>query len=158
MFMGLLLAFPSLDPFKTLVYSIPFNFYAILTLIFVFWIALSGKEFGEMKRFTDKQKNSPEASEIASGGETSSPVNMVLPILTMVITMPFFLMYSGWDASLSVSLSEAIWNSISNGSGSEAVLNACFAGFLDGYHDVFLSKNAYHQNLHRSVIQRNGVK
>lgn len=127
--MGLLLAFPSLDPFKTLVYSIPFNFYAILTLIFVFWLAFSGKEYGEMKKITEQKQIMPE--EISSENDrTSSPMNMVVPIAVMVLTMPFFLIYGGWDASLEGGFSDKVWNSISNGSGSEAVLNACFTGFL----------------------------
>ncbi len=127
--MGLLLAFPSLDPFQTLVYSIPFNFYAILTLVFVFWLSFSGKEYGEMKKISEQKKAITE--ELPTEDErTSSPLNMVVPIAIMVLTMPLFLIYGGWDASLEGSFSDKVWNSISNGSGSEAVLNACFTGFL----------------------------
>ncbi|MDH5610272.1 MAG: sodium:solute symporter, partial [Cyclobacteriaceae bacterium] len=49
--MGLLLIYDHLDPFKTLVYSIPFNFYPILTLMMVFYLSVSGKSFGPMKKF-----------------------------------------------------------------------------------------------------------
>ena len=127
--MGLLVAFPQLDPFKTLIYSIPFNFYAILTLIFVFWIALSGKEFGEMRR-VEERKKAKTTDEDTFEGRISSPLNMVFPIVIMVLSMPIFLIYGGWDASLTGSFSDKVWNSISNGSGSEAVLNACFTGFF----------------------------
>ncbi|SNS76608.1 transporter, NhaC family [Ekhidna lutea] len=127
--MGLLLAFPEVDPFQTLIYSIPFNFYAILTLGFVFWLALSGKEFGEMKKFAERKQPQHEHNDNTED-RTSSPLNMVVPIATMVLTMPFFLIYGGWDAGLEGGFTDKIWNSISNGSGSEAVLNACFAGFL----------------------------
>ena len=127
--MGLLLAFPTLDPFTTLIYSIPFNFYAILTLIFVFWLAFSGKEYGEMKKITEQKQSLPEETP-SQDERTSSPMNMVVPIVAMVITMPFFLIYGGWDASITGGFTDKVWNSISNGSGSEAVLNACFTGFL----------------------------
>lgn len=127
--MGLLLAFPSLDPFQTLVYSIPFNFYAILTLIFVFWLSLSGKEFGEMKKIAERKKEVVEEA-VPAEEKSSSPLNMVLPIAAMVLTMPFFLIYGGWDATLEGVFTDKVWNSISNGSGSEAVLNACFTGFV----------------------------
>ncbi|WP_436516550.1 Na+/H+ antiporter NhaC family protein [Ekhidna sp. To15] len=127
--MGLLLAFPSLDPFQTLVYSIPFNFYAILTLIFVFWLSFSGKEYSEMKKITERNENLHE-KESVSEERASSPMNMVIPIVVMVLTMPLFLIHGGWDATLEGSVSDKIWNSISNGSGSEAVLNACFTGFI----------------------------
>lgn len=129
--MGLLVAFPEVDPFKTLVYSIPFNFYAILTLIFVFWIAFSGKDFGEMKRMQDRTTKHDETEESKSDQvKLSSPINMVVPILVMVLTMPIFLIYGGWDHTVVGSFAEKVWFSISNGSGSEAVLNACFSGFL----------------------------
>lgn len=127
--MGLLVAFPEVDPFKTLVYSIPFNFYAILTLIFVFWLSFSGKEYSEMKKVTEKKR--PEIKDETSAGEkTSSPLNMVIPIAVMVLSMPFFLIHGGWDASIAGGFADKVWHSISNGSGSEAVLNACFAGFF----------------------------
>ena len=128
--MGLLVAFPDVDPFKTLIYSIPFNFYAIITLIFVFWIALSGKEYGEMKKISLKTSKVDEETTPDEGGKSSSPLNMILPIVIMVVTMPFFLIYGGWDASIDGSFTDKIWYSISNGSGSEAVLNACFTAFL----------------------------
>jgi len=127
--MGLLVAFPQVDPFKTLLYAIPFNFYAILTLIFVFWISLSGKEFGEMKRVAKKSDDEKKDAWNIEG-RTSSPLNMIVPIATMVLSMPFFLISSGWDPLASGSLADRVWMSISNGSGSEAVLNACFVGFL----------------------------
>ncbi len=127
--MGLLIAFPDVDPFKTLIYSIPFNFYAIITLIFVFWIALSGREYGEMKRIS---KHEPKANQNipADNGIISSPLNMIIPIVIMVLSMPFFLIYGGWESSLEGSFTDKVWSSISNGSGSEAVLNACFTAFL----------------------------
>lgn len=127
--MGLLLAFPTLDPFKTLVFSIPFNFYAILTLIFVFWLSFSGKEYGEMKKIAESQSEI-NGDDSLDSEKTSSPANMVIPIAVMVLSMPFFLIYGGWDSSIAGGFSDKIWNSISNGSGSEAVLNACFTGFL----------------------------
>ncbi|WP_420578167.1 Na+/H+ antiporter NhaC family protein [Ekhidna sp.] len=128
--MGLLVAFPGVDPFTTLVYSIPFNFYAILTLIFVFWLSLSGKDFGEMKRVV-KQLPDDEGNDIdPTKGKISSPLNMIIPIAVMVLSMPFFLIYGGWDPSTSGGFLDKVWFSISNGSGSEAVLNACFTGFL----------------------------
>lgn len=137
--MGLLLAFPTLDPFKTLIYSIPFNFYAILTLIFVFWLAFSGKEYGEMKKVSQKQQRLPE-KDTSEVDKTSSAFNMVIPIVSMVISMPFFLIYGGWDSALAGDFSTKVWNSISNGSGSEAVLNACFTGFLIAAVMYFLQK------------------
>ncbi len=126
---GLLIAFPNVDPFKTLVYSIPFNFYAIITLIFVFWLAFSGRDYGAMKKVIQKKtENNSDSNELI--GRVTSPLNMLIPILIMVITMPFFLIYGGWDGTIHGTFMDKVWYSFSNGSGSEAVLNACFVAFL----------------------------
>lgn len=55
---------------------------------------------------------------------------MVLPLLVMVVTMPVLLIYSGWDSEVSTALSDRIWNSIGNGSGSFAVMNAVILALL----------------------------
>ncbi len=136
--MGLLMIYDQLDPFKTLIFSIPFNFYAILTLIMVFWLSLSGKEFSTMKKVVDESKKI-ESTDIDSTN-SSAPFNMVVPIAVMVLIMPFFLVYSGWDAQATGSLSDKIWYSIGNGSGSEAVLNACFTAFFVAIGMYFFQK------------------
>ncbi|MEQ9404996.1 MAG: Na+/H+ antiporter NhaC family protein [Cyclobacteriaceae bacterium] len=136
--MGLLMIYDQVDPFKTLVYSIPFNFYAILTLVMVFWLSLSGKDFGPMKKAVEENKKS--ASSEIDDSNTSGPFNMVIPIASMVLIMPFFLVYSGWDSGVTGSLGDKIWYSIGNGSGSEAVLNACFTGFLVAVIMYFVQK------------------
>lgn len=129
--MGLLVAYPGVDPFKTLVYAIPFNFYALFTLGFVFWLAFSGKEFGEMRKVKEVRDNSlSRLQQDESFERSSSPMNMIIPILIMVLSMPFFLITSGWDPDFQGDLGAKIWNSIGNGSGSESVLNACFTAFL----------------------------
>lgn len=136
--MGLLMIYPQLDPFKTLVYSIPFNFYAILTLGMVFWLSLSGKDYGPMKKVVEEKKNT--VSQDIDDENTSTPLNMVVPIASMVLIMPFFLVYSGWDSQIAGSTFDKIWFSIGNGSGSEAVLNACFTGFFVAIGMYFLQK------------------
>ena len=124
--MGLLMVYEQLDPFKTLIYAIPFNFYAILTLILVFYIAKTGKDFGPMKNVKSPINKKEEASDEA----VSSPLNMIVPILVMVLSMPFFLISSGWSHSFDGELLDNVWQSIGNGSGSESVLNAGFLAFL----------------------------
>jgi len=44
--------------------------------------------------------------------------------------MLFFLIYGGWGPGTAGGFLDKVWFSIGNGSGSEAVLNACFTGFL----------------------------
>lgn len=128
--MGLLFVYDQVDPFQTLVYSIPFNFYAILTLAFVFWLSLSGKEYGTMKKLKLEKRETTTQEVEFDEIKASSPLNMIIPILIMVLSMPFFLINSGWDPAATGTLADKVWNSIGNGSGSESVLNACFLAFL----------------------------
>ena len=127
--MGLLMAYEHLDPFKMLVYSIPFNFYPILTLFFLFYLAYTGKSYGPMRSFEShvKEDTTEEKAVIPSG----NPHLMIWPLAAMVLSMPFFLVYTGWEAPFTGDLSAAIWNSIGNGSGSSAVTYAIvFALFI----------------------------
>jgi len=98
-------------------------------LIMVFWMATKGKDFGPMKN-TQPTPLKEEHSEIESQGKA---VNMILPLLIMIISMPFFLVFTGWNAEATGPVTEQIWQSISNGSGSQAVMFAvCFALLFAG--------------------------
>lgn len=125
---GLLAAYESIDPLQALIYSIPFNFYAILTLIMVFYLTLSGKDFGPMKRTLPHPPKQEEMDGIPGKAR-----NMILPLMVMVISMPVFLVYTGWNAAAAGTFGQKIWTSISNGSGSQAVMYAvCLAILFAG--------------------------
>jgi len=125
---GLLAAYESIDPLQALIYSIPFNFYAILTLAMVFYLTLTGKDFGPMKRTIPHE---PKVEEME--GTPGKARNMILPLMVMVVSMPVFLVYTGWDAGNSGTFGQKIWMSISNGSGSQAVMYAvCLAILFAG--------------------------
>ncbi len=121
--MGLLIAFPNLDPFQTLLFSIPFNFYPIFTLIFLLFLTWTGKSYGTMKKFEERESQiiiDKEEDSILDG----KAFNMIIPLLIMVLSMPVFLIYTGWESAVEpgISTSDKLWASISNGSGSSAVM------------------------------------
>ena len=127
--MGLMMVYEHLDPFKMLAYSIPFNFYPIITLIFLIYLAYTGKSFGPMRSFEAKVEKeiTNEKLNIAAG----NPHLMIWPLAAMVFSMPFFLIYTGWTDYFADDLNSIIWNSIGNGSGSSAVTYAIvFALFI----------------------------
>jgi tetracycline resistance efflux pump len=146
--MGLLATYESIDPFKTLVLAIPFNFYAILTLGMVFWLAISGRDFGPMKQA--KPVALVEKGEVTKAGKS---IDMLLPLLTMVMTMPCFLVYTGWDSALEGTFSGKIWNSISNGSGSAAVLYAVVTAILVAVVKYFIQKKLSMKSLMEESIK-----
>ena len=147
--MGLLLAYEHLDPFKTLLLSIPFNFYPILTLIFVFYLAITGKSFGPMKAF-EENPEIPEAE--TENDEKGNAGFMIWPLVVMVCTMPAFLIYTGWDPAFVGSFSDRLWNSIGHGSGNSAVTYAVtvallFAGVLYGIKKVITLSAFFEESL-----------
>ncbi|MFY0605261.1 MAG: sodium:solute symporter [Cyclobacteriaceae bacterium] len=134
---GLLAAYEHIPAFQTLIYSIPYNFYPILTLVLVYYLATTNKFFGPMKEFdTDLSEHSdPEPAENEDSGKAS---NMIIPLMVMICSMPLFLFYTGWDTESTSAFSTKLWNSIGNGSGSSAVLYAVLsavivAGVLYGF-------------------------
>ncbi|MEQ9306569.1 MAG: Na+/H+ antiporter NhaC family protein, partial [Marinoscillum sp.] len=132
---GLLAVYDNVPPFKTLLYSIPFNFYPILTLILVFYLAASNKSFGPLKAFDNPIIN--EDKEPIKEEPSGQAKNMLIPLGVMILSMPLFLIYTGWDSSLDGTFGSRVWESIGNASGSSAVLYAVtlavvFAGISFG--------------------------
>lgn len=124
---GLLAAYEGVSPFTTLLYSIPFNFYPIFTLILVFYLAASNKSFGPMRTFEMEAMNKAEVETTEETTATTSggaARNMLIPLGIMIISMPLFLIYTGWDREVTGSLVDRLWASIGNASGSAAVLYA----------------------------------
>lgn len=135
---GLLAAYETLPPFKTLLYSIPFNFYPILTLIVVFYTAFSNRSFGLMKTF-DNEINDDE-TETEEEIKNGKAFNMILPLGAMVLSMPLFLIYTGYDSQFSGTFLEMIWQYIGNASGSASVLYAVCIGVITAGVIFFLQK------------------
>jgi tetracycline resistance efflux pump len=124
---GLLAAYETLPPFKTLLLSIPFNFYPILTLIMVVYLAITNKSFGAMKKFTNEIEVIDEKLQEDPQGRA---FNMLIPLLAMIVSMPLFLFYTGFDSSFEGSLIDKAWLYIGNASGSASVLYAVCLGII----------------------------
>lgn len=143
--MGLLVAFEGVSPVKTLIYSIPFNFYPILTLTLLFFLISRKKNIGPMRQFEANIANTTSKTDIETDG-SGNYLDMILPILIMIISMPFLLIYTGWDPTSNDPLASKVWTAIGNGSGSMAVLLAVlmawvFAGLLYGFKRKINLKN-----------------
>ena len=84
--------------------AIPFNFYAILTIVMMIFLALTGLEYGPMARH---EKNAKEKGDIFSGmkdlseaaNETANPngrvLDLVLPIVVLIVSCVIGMIYSG---------------------------------------------------------------
>ena len=150
--MGLLAAYDHLDPFQALLFSIPFNFYPLLTLFLVFYLAFTDKSYGPMKvaeeRFSENTTPDTSTEKIEAG----KAANMIVPLLVMILTMPLYLVYTGWDSSVNEGFAQQLWRSIGNGSGSSAVMYAVvtallFAGISFGIQRIISFKEFFEESL-----------
>jgi tetracycline resistance efflux pump len=143
--MGLLLTQGIEAPFRTMLSAMVYNFYPILTILMVFLVIVTRKDFGPMAR---AEKRTRETGKLLNDGarplvsdEVTSyemkegirprALNMVIPLLTMVVMMIFFLAYTGWkEVEVSRGFMDHLVSAIGRGSGSSAVLYAVTTSIL----------------------------
>ena len=143
--MGLLITQGIEYPLTTLASSLVYNFYPILTILLVFIVIVSKKDFGLMskaekrtretgKLFNDNAK--PMISdEITSCSmkENIKPraLNMIVPLFVMILMMIVSLSFTGWgNVENATSLFSHFTQSLGNGSGSSAVLYSVTSAIL----------------------------
>jgi len=155
--MGLLIVVGYSEPFPVLVKSIAYNFYPMLTILLVFFVIWSGKDWGDMKKAETRAAKTgkilrdgaiPMMDDSVSMLEAKDSIphrafNMYIPIATMVVLMPTFLIYTGWTKAAAkateiakqvggepISGMKLYWSALSMGSGSAAVLYAASFAIL----------------------------
>ena len=82
--------------------SIPFNFYSLLTLVFVVAIILFDNDFGPMKEFEKKAQEKGELGAVktskitaADGNPDGKVIDLVFPILVLIVISVLSLVYVG---------------------------------------------------------------
>jgi len=126
------------SPVAVLVQSIMYNFYPLIAILVVLLTILFGREIGPMRAAEERAKSG--GGLLAAGaqplvgeevlavkplpGATNSPLNLVLPVLTMVIMIVVGIMVTG---SAEAGPEAGVWAKIQGSSGSTAVLWAVTA-------------------------------
>jgi len=137
--MGLLIVQGFDQPFLTLISAIPYNIYPILAVTMVFIIIRTGKDFGPMRKA--ETRASEEGKPLRDGATpmvsaeitlmepekdiSERAINMLLPVIIMVLSMPMMLIFTGWDRvdpNKSYSFIDHAVQAISNSSGARSVL------------------------------------
>ena len=127
--LGILVAQNVEQPLPTLLRAVPLNFYAILAVIYVLYISITGRDWGPMGRAERRARETGKvlrdgAEPLVSTEVLNLPVkdglvprarNMLVPLLTMLLMMPIGLLITG----------EGNWM---EGSGTTAVLWAVMLG------------------------------
>ncbi len=78
-----------------LVYAIPLNFYALVTMLILFIVIYTNKDFGPMKRAEEKAQKDTHDCEHIYEESTGSIKAMFYPIAVMLLSVPIFLYLSG---------------------------------------------------------------
>ena len=82
--------------------AIPYNFYAILTIVMMIFLAVSGRDYGPMKKHEDNARNgdlfSAEMTEAIEGmkeNEKGRVCDLVVPVLFLIVACVLGMIYSG---------------------------------------------------------------
>lgn len=137
--MGLLILQGFDNPFTTMLNAMIFNFYPMITIFMVYFIASTGKDFGPMRKATIRAHQ--EGKVLADGAQpmVSSEItvlttkenvkpralNMFIPMGLMVLSIPLMLIYTGWSnisGEPGLSMLQKVSQAIGKSSGSTAVL------------------------------------
>lgn len=114
--------------------AIPFNFYAILTIIMMLFLAISKFDYGPMKKHEDNAKNGDifttkmqETVEQMSHNEKGRVCDLVVPVIVLIIACVFGMIYSGgfFDSG-----SEQYKNFITAFSNSDASVGLVYGSFI----------------------------
>ena len=82
------------DGFQLFLKAIPYNFYALFTIIAMFAIILADVSFGPMKKFEEAVHNYEE-EEMKNTGAKGTVFDLVFPIATLIILCILGMVYSG---------------------------------------------------------------
>lgn len=121
--------------------TIPYNFYAVLTLIFVFFICFTNIDFGPMKKFeynakkygdlfttkSEIQEQNLQTEEISNRG---TALDLLLPVFVLMVVSIFMMLETGGFFREGVSLSSALGNTNSGLSITVGAMSALLVAFI----------------------------
>ncbi len=130
------------DAYLTFIETIPFRFYPLLMLFFVFWVGLRGRDFGPMRRAEERTLLRGEVSR--PGAQPASdfhdeavpedvqgrPMNAVVPVVAVVLVAALGIYVDGRAKALAAGLEPTLRAIVGEASSSAAILWATGAGCL----------------------------
>ncbi|MBO5986848.1 MAG: Na+/H+ antiporter NhaC family protein [Lachnospiraceae bacterium] len=117
--------------FNVFLSTIPYNFYAIMTIFMVFLISFTGKDFGPMKKAEEEaaKRNIEDGTEAKTEETKGRVIDLVLPIVVLIVCAILGMAYVGGFFE-GVSFSEAIGKNPTAGLSLGAFAGLLCAGLL----------------------------
>ena len=88
-----------IDGFNLFLQTIPFNLYALLTILMVVFLIIFNFDFGAMKRYNDTHQGDEEFNVSSTSANDSSRkgkvFDLVIPILTLIVLCIAAMLYTG---------------------------------------------------------------
>ena len=117
--------------------AIPFNFYAILTIVMMLFLAFSNFDYGPMKKHEDNAKNGDifttgvtEKVEEMQGSEKGKVVDLILPVVFLIIACVIGMIYSGGFFTAGEDGYHNFIEAFSNSDASVGLVYGSFAGII----------------------------
>ena len=114
--------------------AIPFNFYALLTIAMMIFLALAKFDYGPMRKHEENAKNGDiftskmqEAAEQLTENNKGKVFDLIIPVVVLIIACVFGMIYSG---GFFASDSSSYMNFISSFSGSNASVGLVYGSFI----------------------------
>lgn len=87
----------TVDGFMLFLSTIPYNLYAILTLVFLFWIIMFDKDFFNMRKYEDELQKKSETiiQEKVRKVGNGKVIDVVLPVLVLIFVSMLCMLYNG---------------------------------------------------------------
>lgn len=124
------------NSYQLFINSLPYAFYPILTLFFILYIILTGKDFGPMKKFEKLALKKKDSLPIHNNKTNSAGASLSLalfPLLTFIIVTLFALVWTGKENSNPISDTPFIQQLsiyLGNSEANTAILIASFCALL----------------------------
>jgi Na+/H+ antiporter NhaC len=135
---GLLKTYDIENPMLLMMGTIPFNFYAIITLVIVAYTVWTGNVFGPMKKFEKNQEileaRSLEARSLEENIAPTKARFMIVPLAAMILSVFGFMLWTGNG-------------DMTAGSGSQSVLYATVLACIIGYMMLLFYKRFDHDQM-----------
>lgn len=146
------------NSFGIFVRTIPYNFYAILTIVMVFYIAVFKFDFGPMKKFeqsgnTDNLNNNLDntLNNNLNNNKKSNSKYLLIPIISLIIFSVLSLLYNGGYFSGNVNILEAFRVTDSQKSLTYGALTAIAISFVMMIITKRQSFKDYMENIYQGV-------